>query len=67
MAGPTLDFTKRIATRAGHDVRVYEVFYPKYMNGCYYEEETEIWWPAQWNMDGSHAGFEKDLKLHNVK
>ncbi len=62
-----IDFTKPIATRAGHDVRIYEVFYPKYLNGAFYEAEDDVWYPQQWNMDGSvFVDTKDDLDLRNI-
>lgn len=64
----TLSFTRRIATRAGHDVRIYEVFSGKYLNGAFYDAEDDVWYPQQWNMDGSISLDKKDdLDLVNVK
>lgn len=62
-----LNFSKRVSTVSGHDIKIYEIIYPKYCNGAWYEKETDIWWGTQWNMDGTNAYNDKDLNLHNVK
>jgi hypothetical protein len=49
-------------------VRIYEVFSTGYLNGAWYEAEDDVWYPQQWNMDGSVSIDKKDdLDLHNVK
>lgn len=62
-----LKFTQRLATRSGHDVRIYEVFESRYINGAYYDAETDIWWPRQWDWDGSDSLGEFTLGLYNVR
>ena len=61
-----LSFTRRLATRSDADVRIYEVFESRYINGAYYDRDTEIWWPRQWNWDGEDALGEFTLGLINV-
>ena len=63
---PKLDFNRRVATRAGYDVKIYEIIYPKYLNGAYYDRDTDIWWARQWDMDGKDSGGEYELDLRNV-
>ena len=65
--GTRLDFTRRLSTRSDHDIRLYEVFEGRYINGAYYDSDTDIWWPRQWNYDGSDALGEYTLGLYNVR
>ena len=68
MSKPTrLNFTRRLATRSDHDVRVYEVFESRYINGAYYDRDTDIWYPRQWDWDGSDSLGEFTLGLINVR
>ncbi len=50
--GRTLDFTKPIATRFGGEVRFYEIFDGRYINGSVYDAEDDVWYPKQWGCDG---------------
>ena len=60
-----LSFTRRLATRSDHDVRVYEVFESRYINFAYYDRDTDRWWPRQANWDGTDSLNEHALDLVN--
>ena len=61
-----IDFTKPIETKCGYDIKIYEIVYPKYMNGAFYDRDTDIWWARQWDMDGKDSAGEHNLNLRNV-
>lgn len=61
-----IDYTKKIKTRMGSEVRIYEIFYQDYINGAYYDEESEVWWPCQWDFQGNYADKKSSLDLVNV-
>ena len=61
-----LDPTKRIATRGGSDVRVYEVFYNDYINGAYYNSDQDVWYPCQWDINGLYSDKHSQLDIVNV-
>ncbi len=61
----TLDYTKPVRTRAGSQVRIYEIFYRDYLNGAYYDEEADVWWPCQWGFDGRYTDKQSALDLVN--
>ena len=61
-----VDFTKGVRTRAGSDVRIYEIFYERYINGAYYSEDDDTWYPSQWDSQGMYASKPSSLDLVNV-
>ena len=62
-----LDPDRSVKTRSEHDVRIYEIFYERYLNGAYYDRDTDIWYPRQWNFDGDDYLGEFTLGLINGK
>ena len=65
--GSGLDFTKRITTRAGSPVEIYYVREGVYINGAYYEQDDDVWWPVQWDWEGNYASKKSALDLINDK
>ena len=61
-----LDFTKPIKTRGGSDVKFYEIFDGRYINGAYYESSEDIWYPCQWGADGVYGDRDTAIDLMNV-
>ncbi len=61
-----IDYTRRVRTRTGSDVRVYEIFYQDYINGAYYDEDSDVWWPCQWDFQGHYSSKPSSLDLVNV-
>lgn len=47
-------------------MRIYEIFYGDYVNGAYYSEDSDVWFPAQWGWDGAYAHKKSALDLVNV-
>lgn len=67
MESTAIDFAKPIRTRGGSEVKIYEVFNARYINGAYYSTDDDIWYPVQWSYDGTY-GFKKSaLDLVNVR
>ncbi len=66
MGKPRLDFTKPIATRGGSNVRFYDIFDGRYINGSYYDPDDDIWYPVQWDSAGMYAAKRSGLDLVNV-
>ena len=64
--GHPINYTLNVRTRAGSDVRVYEIFYQDYINGAYYDEDSDVWWPCQWAFNGQYASKPSSLDLVNV-
>lgn len=62
-----LDFTKRITTRAGSSVEIYYIREGVYINGAYFDEGNEVWWPVQWDWEGNYAAKKSALDLINVR
>ena len=60
-----IDFTKRIRTRAGSRVEIYFVHDGLYINGAYYEPQDDVWWPVQWDWNGSYGNKQSALDLVN--
>ena len=60
-------FSQPIATRAGSPVRIYDIFESRYINGAYYERETDIWYPLQWDWNGQYATHPSSSDLVNEK
>lgn len=54
-------------TRGGSLIKLYEVFESDYINGAYYDEESDVWYPAQWDWNGLYAHKPSALDLVNVK
>ena len=64
----SLDFTQPIKTRIGNDCRFYEIFNGRYINGAWYEESDDVWYPQQWGVDGRVSPDTRDdLDLINAK
>ena len=61
-----IDITKPIETRCGYPIRIYEVFYTRYINGSFYDKDTDVWWPRQWDWNGFDEQHERNLDLINV-
>lgn len=53
-------------TRGGSDIRLYELFSPRYINGAYHERETDIWFPVQWDWHGFYGNKPSSLDLVNI-
>lgn len=62
----SLDFTTNIATRGGSDVRFYEIFEGRYINGAYYESSEDVWYPCQWGFDGMYGDKPTAIDLVNI-
>jgi hypothetical protein len=63
----SLNTNKPLETKSGHPVKIYEIFYNRYLLGAYYDRDTDIWYPRQWDWDGSDSLGEFTLGLYNVK
>ncbi len=61
-----LNYSKPVRTRGGSAVRIYEIFYNDYLNGAYYDESSDVWFPAQWSFDGGYAQKPSSLDLVNI-
>lgn len=61
-----IDYTRSVKTRGGSEVRIYEIFYQDYINGAWYEEDRDVWIPAQWDFQGHFASKQSALDLVNV-
>ena len=46
-------------------MRIYEIFYGDYVNGAYYAEDRDVWFPIQWEWDGAYAQKKSALDLVN--
>lgn len=53
-------------TRGGSDVRIYDIFESRYINGAYLETSTDIWYPMQWDWNGFYAEKPSDADLINI-
>ena len=62
-----LDFTRPITTRAGSEIRLYEIFDARYINGAYYESSEDIWYVCQWDSAGLYGDKPTSIDLVNVK
>ncbi len=60
-------FSQPVATREGSPVRIYDIFDSRYINGAYYEKETDIWYPLQWDWNGQYATHPSASDLVNEK
>ena len=63
----TLDFRRPIQTRGGSNVKLYEIFDGRYINGAYYADDIDVWFPCQWDSAGYYANKPSALDLVNVK
>jgi hypothetical protein len=61
-----LDFTRPIATRGGSEIKFYEVFDGRYINGAYYEQSEDVWYPCSWGSDGKYGDKPCSLDLINI-
>ena len=61
-----LDFTRPIATRGGSEIKFYEIFDGRYINGAYYESSEDIWYPCQWGSDGLYGDRNTSIDLVNI-
>jgi len=66
MPTPKLDFTKPITTRGGSEVKFYEIFDGRYINGAYYESSEDIYYPCQWSIDGTYGDRDTAIDLINI-
>ena len=63
-----LDFTRPIKTRIGNEIKLYEIFDGKYINGLYLDAEDDVWYPLQWGLDGRrYTDYRDDYDLINAK
>lgn len=62
-----IDWTKPLQTRSGSEIRLYDLFPNRYANGAYYEKETDIWYPLQWDWNGQYATHPSSSDLVNEK
>ena len=63
----TLDWTKPVTTRGGSEVKIYEVFYPRYCNGAYYDPDDDVWYPCQWGPNGMYGDRNCAIDLVNTR
>ena len=61
-----LDWTKLVATRGGNEVKIYEIFYGRYVNGAYYEPSEDVYYPCSWDFTGQYADKRSALDLVNI-
>ena len=61
-----LDFTRRMQTRGGSDVRIYEIFESRYINGAYHEPDDDVWYPVQWDWNGFYSDKKSAVDLINI-
>ena len=61
----TLNFTKPMRTRGGSRIVIYEVFESDYINGAYYDEDSDVWYPVQWDWYGKYSNTQSALDLIN--
>ena len=61
-----INFTRPIQTRGGSDVRLYDIFDGRYINGAYYEQSEDIWYPCQWSSTGEYGDKPTALDLINI-
>ena len=54
-------------TRGGSPVRLYDIFESDYCNGSYYNAESDVWYPVQWDWNGKYAHKPSALDLVNVR
>jgi len=61
-----LDFTRSMCTRSGSNIRLYDIFPNRYINGAYHESCDDVWYPVQWGWDGHYGEGERALDLVNI-
>lgn len=54
-------------TRSGYDIKFYEIYESRYINGAYYDNAVDVWYPRQWGWDGHDYMFERELDLVHGK
>ena len=52
-------------TRCGYDIRLYEIFESRYINGAFYCADINVWFPRQWDWDGRDSLRQRELDLVN--
>ena len=52
-------------TRGGSAIRIYEVFESDYINGAWYEDDRDVWYPCQWGWNGDYSEKKCALDLIN--
>lgn len=67
MPKKSLDFKLPIQTRCKYSVRLYDIVSERYINGAFYDRDTDIWWPMQWNWDGKDEKGQKAFDLVNTR
>ena len=60
-----LDFTRPMRTRCGYDIRLYEIFEGRYINGAFYSSDVDIWFARQWDWDGKDSQRQREIDLVN--
>jgi hypothetical protein len=65
MSKKKLDWNKPIQTRAGSQIKIYEVFDSRYVNGAVYDETDDVWYVYSWCYDGSYTDKPCSLDLVN--
>ena len=63
----SIDWTKPVITKAGSEVKIYEVFYGRYLNGAYYEPSEDVWYVCSWDSSGKYSDRDCALDLVNEK
>lgn len=53
-------------TRGGSDVRLYDIFESRYINGAYYEPQDDVWYPCQWDWNGYFSDKKSACDLVNI-
>ena len=61
----SLDWNKPLETRGGSEVRLYDIFANRYVNGAYYDPCDDVWYPCQWGMSGEYGARKSALDLVN--
>ena len=60
-----LKFSQPMQTRGGSDVRLYDIYESRYINGAYLS--NDVWYPVQWDWNGEYkTGTTSSLDLINV-
>lgn len=60
-----LDFTRSMRTRCGYDIKLYEIFEGRYINGAFYSADVDVWFARQWDWDGHDSLRQRELDLVN--
>ena len=60
-----LDFTRPMRTRCGYDIKLYEIFEGRYINGAFYSSDVDIWFTRQWDWDGRDSMRQREIDLVN--